>query len=118
MKATLQSASGYQGNNMNLPVKDVNAAVPFYERYLGFTLELRTSEPQQSAVLGRDGIQIGLVENGGDPTQDGCAFRVDSIEAAVEEFKSRGLDRISGIKVETHDGATFRVFYLVAPDGL
>src|SRR5690242_2624314 len=93
VKATFKSAWGYQGNNMNLPVKDLEAAIPFYEQVLGFRVESCSSEPHKSAVLARDGIQIGLAENGGDPTQDGCAFRVDSIEAAFAEFKSRGLEK-------------------------
>jgi catechol 2,3-dioxygenase-like lactoylglutathione lyase family enzyme len=36
MKATLQKAFGYQGDNMNLPVRDLAAALPFYETVLGF----------------------------------------------------------------------------------
>jgi hypothetical protein len=29
MKATLEKAWGYQGDNMNLPVRDLAAALPF-----------------------------------------------------------------------------------------
>jgi hypothetical protein len=36
MTGTLDGAFGYQGNNMNLPVKDLDAALPFYENVLGF----------------------------------------------------------------------------------
>ena len=132
MKATLKSAWGYQGDNMNLPVADVDAAAPFYVRVMGFTivdsaenppaagsnLDPKT-EPFKKVVLERDGIKIGLVENGGDPTQDGCAFRVDSVEAAWNEFKSNGLEKeISEFSKEEHGGESFKVFYIVAPDGL
>jgi catechol 2,3-dioxygenase-like lactoylglutathione lyase family enzyme len=118
MKATLQSASGYQGNELDLPVKDVEAAIPFYEQFLGFVVEGRDGGREHNAVLTRDGIRIGLAENGRDPEQDGCAFRVDSAEAAREEFKARGLQAVSEIKTEKQGDASFKVFYVVAPDGL
>ena len=76
MKATLEKAYGYQGDNMSLPVRDLAAALPFYQTVLGFRLLSQSDTPHRSAVLARDQIQIGLSENGGDPTQDGCAFHV------------------------------------------
>ncbi len=71
---------GYQGDNMHLPVRDLAAAVPFYESVLGFRVLSRSDTPHNSAVLARDEVQIGLAENGGDPTQDGCAFHVKDLE--------------------------------------
>src|SRR5437763_1572211 len=101
MSSKLLTAWGYQGDNMNLPVRDVDAAVTFYERVLGFQVESRSEEPHRSAVLERDAIRIGLSENGGDPEQDGCAFCVDDVEALLMEFKSNGLqNEISYISVE------------------
>jgi hypothetical protein len=35
-----------------------------------------SDSPQKSAVLARDQVEIGLAENGGDPTQAGCASDV------------------------------------------
>ena len=35
-KPTLEQAFGYQGDNMNLPVGNLAAALPFYESVLGF----------------------------------------------------------------------------------
>ena len=71
----LETAWGYQGNALALPVADVDKAVPFYERIMGFAVVSRTDAPHRSVVLSRNGIQIGMAENGGDPTQDGCAFQ-------------------------------------------
>src|SRR5438034_8567614 len=81
MKATLEKAWGYQGDTMNLPVRDLSAALAFYENVLGFRVLSRSDTPHNSAVLARDQIQIGLVENGGDPTQDGCAFHVKDLRS-------------------------------------
>jgi catechol 2,3-dioxygenase-like lactoylglutathione lyase family enzyme len=74
MKSTLDKAFGYQGDPMNLPVKNLDAALPFYEATLGFRLVSRATAPQRAAILARDQVQIGLAENGGDPTQDGARF--------------------------------------------
>ena len=114
-----KNAWGYQGDNMNLPVADLESAVPFYEKILGFRLASRNEVPHRSAVLERDGISIGLSENGGDPEQDGCAFEVDNVEAAYAEFKANGLEaNISEFKSEVNNGARWKVFYIVAPDRL
>jgi lactoylglutathione lyase len=118
MKAFFQRASGYQGDQMNLPVEDVDAAIPFYEKVMGFSVLSRDTVPHNSAILGRDDVQIGLVENGGDPTQDGSFFQVDNAELAFAELKSNGLDKEeANFSVEKHRN-TFKVFYVVAPDGL
>lgn len=117
--AELEKAWGYQGNNMNLPVRDVAAAVPFYEHTLGFTVVSRSDTPQRSAVLARDQVQIQLVENGGDPAQDGCAFWVKDVVALLTEFRARGLTKeLSALDTEHRDGASWKVFFVVAPDGL
>ena len=119
MTATLENAFGYRGDAMNLPVKELEAAVPFYESVLGFRVLSRVDVPHRSAVLARDGIQIGLAENGGDPTQDGCAFHVTDLESLAAEFKANGLQKeLSNFSVERHGESAFRVFYVVAPDGL
>jgi lactoylglutathione lyase len=119
MRGALEKAWGYQGDNMNLPVQDLAAALPFYENVLGFRLLSRADRPSKSAVLARDQVQIGLAENGGDSTQDGCAFHVKGLESLFAEFKANGLQKeLSEFDVEQHDGVAWRVFYVVAPDGL
>ena len=119
MKGTLEKAYGYQGDNMNLPVPDLAAALPFYETVLGFRLLSRNDTPRKSAVLARDQVQIGLEENGGDPTQDGCAFHVKDLESLFAEFNANGLRKeLSEFNIEQHDEVAWKVFYVVAPDGL
>jgi lactoylglutathione lyase len=119
MGASLEKAFGYQGNNMNLPVKDLAEALPFYQSVLGFRVMSRSDTPCGSAVLARDEVQIGLAENGGDSTQDGCAFHVKDVEALFAEFKANGLQKeLSQFDLEQHGDASWKVFYVVAPDGL
>jgi catechol 2,3-dioxygenase-like lactoylglutathione lyase family enzyme len=119
MAAQFKTAWGYQGNNMALPVPDLEAAIPFYETVMGFRVLSRTESPHKAAMLARDNIQIGLAENGGDSTQDGCAFEVDNAESAFAELKANGLKKDDpAFGVEDHGGTSFKVFYVVAPDGL
>jgi catechol 2,3-dioxygenase-like lactoylglutathione lyase family enzyme len=119
MKASLEKVFGYQGDNMNLPVPDLAAALPFYRSVLGFHVLSESDTPPKSAVLGRDQVQMRLAENGGDPTQDGCAFHVTGLDALFQEFQANGLNKeISSFDTEQHGGAAFKVFYVVAPDGL
>ena len=119
MGAHLKTAWGYQKNAMALPVADVDAAIPFYTNVMGFRVVSKSESPYRSAVLGRDEIQIGLAENGGDSSQDGCAFEVDDVEAAFREFKANGLEKDEpSFGTEEHGGTSWKVFYVVAPDGL
>jgi catechol 2,3-dioxygenase-like lactoylglutathione lyase family enzyme len=119
MNPILEKARGYQGDHMHLPVRDLAAALPFYETVLGFRVLSRCDSPHNSAVLARDQVQIGLSENGGDPTQDGCAFHVTGLAALFAEFKANGLQKeLSQFDIEQHGGVAWKVFYVVAPDGL
>ncbi len=119
MNAVFKSAHPYAGDTMNLPVESVDAAIPFYQTVMGFRVISRNNSPQKSAVLGRDGIQIGLAENGGDPTQEGCFFEVDNAETAFSELKASGLKKEeAGFRVDKHGDTSYKVFFVVAPDGL
>ena len=119
MSGTLQRAFGYQGDNMDLPVRDVEAAIPFYENVLGFQVVSRSQEPHRSAILARDDVKMRLAENGRDPSQDGCAFHVRNIDDLFDEFGRRGLaKKRSDFSTEQRDGSPWRVFFVVAPDGL
>lgn len=119
MKALFKTAVPYVKDAMNLPVRDLEAAVPFYETVMGFRLISRTDTPHRSAILGRDSIQIGLAENGGDPSQEGCFFEVDSAEAAFAELKSNGLQKEdAGFRIDRYGNTSYKVFFVVAPDGL
>jgi len=116
-KAIFKRAVPYKNDALNLPVADVDAAVPFYENTFGFRELSRHNEPHKRAVLARDEIQIGLAENGGDPTQEGCFFEVDDVDAAFAEIRSKKAD-VSEADLQKINGETFRAFFVVAPDGL
>jgi catechol 2,3-dioxygenase-like lactoylglutathione lyase family enzyme len=119
MSAALEKAFGYKGDNMNLPVADVASALPFYETMLGFRVQARSDTPTKSVVLARDRIQIRLAENGGDPAQDGCAFHVTGIDDLFAEFNRNGLGKaLSAFSTEQRNGKAWKVFFVVAPDGL
>ena len=117
MQALFKRAAGYQGDAMNLPVHNVDDAVPFYEQRLGFRVVERRATPIKAVILERDGVRIGLAENGGDPTQDGSFFEVASIDAAFEDLEGRGLV-LSAPKMQRSEHGAYRAFFVVAPDGL
>jgi lactoylglutathione lyase len=119
MKTLFKSAAPYADDAMNLPVQDVDKAIPYYEKVFGFRVVSREDAPHKSAILARDGIQIGLAENGGDPTQEGCFFEVDDVETAFAELKSNGLEKEeAGFRIDKYGDTSWKVFFVVAPDGL
>jgi len=119
MKAVFKAAAPYADDAMNLPVEDVDSAIPYYEKTFGFRVVSRQDAPHKSVVLARDNIQIGLAENGGDPTQEGCFFEVDNAEAAFGELKRNGLAKEEAdFRIDRYGDTSYRVFFVVAPDGL
>lgn len=119
MKAVFKAAWPYQKDEMNLPVENVDQAIPFYETVMGFRVISRADTPHKSAVLSRDDIRIGLAENGGDPTQDGCFFEVDNVEAAFAELKANGWEnKDPNFRVDQYGETKYKVFFVIAPDGL
>ena len=119
VKAIFKTASPYQKDAMNLPVESVEAAIPFYETVMGFRVTSQQNSPIHSAILARDNIQIGLAENGGDPSQEGCFFEVDNAETAFAELKANGLDREDpGFRIDQYGDVKYKVFFVIAPDGL
>lgn len=86
---------------------------------MGFTLDAREESPIKKAILAKGDIRIGLAENGGDPSQEGCFFEVDDVEVAFAELKSNGLkQKEAGFRVDQHGDTAYKVFFVVAPDGL
>ncbi|MBL8206416.1 MAG: VOC family protein [Blastocatellia bacterium] len=119
MKAIFKNAWPYQQDALNLPVASVETGLPFYETVMGFQVVSRFDAPHTSAVLARDDIQIGLAENGGDPSQEGAFFEVDNVEAAFAELKANGLKKeAADFRLDQHGDTTWKVFFVVAPDGL
>jgi catechol 2,3-dioxygenase-like lactoylglutathione lyase family enzyme len=116
-KAVYKRAAPYADDALNLPVADVDAAIPFYESTFGFRVVSKTDSPHKSVVLARDAIRIGLAENGGDPTQEGCFFEVDNAAAAFEEIKGK-VPADSDFRIDKFGDTSYRVFFVVAPDGL
>ena len=117
MHATLEKVFGYQGNNLNLPVKDVSESLPFYTKIFGFREVSRNDSPHRSVLLARNQVRLGLAENGGDPSQEGCFFEVDDVESALAEIKLTKLN-VSEPDMQSINGQTFKAFFVVAPDGL
>ena len=116
-KSIFKRAVPYADDAMNLPVRDVDAAIPYYEKTFGFRVVSRHEAPPKSVVLARDEIQIGLAENGGDPTQEGCYFEVDYVKAAFAEIKEK-QPADGDLKIDKHGDSASKVFFVIAPDGL
>ena len=111
------SASPYQDDVLSLPVHDLSASIPFYEKFMKFQVIRRETKPYQLAILSRDEVKIGLAENGGDPEQEGVYFTVNSVKQAFDFFSSNGLENLDDSSLSTsinEDG----MFFIVAPDRL
>jgi catechol 2,3-dioxygenase-like lactoylglutathione lyase family enzyme len=116
-KTIFKRAAPYANDALNLPVRSVDAAIPFYEYKLGFRLVSREDRPMKRALLERDGVQIGLAENGGDFSQEGCFFEVNDVSAAFEEINGASPTD-EDLQVQEFGRLPFLCFSVVAPDGL
>lgn len=119
MTANYQRAAPYADDALNLPVDDVDSAIGFYESVIGFSLISRKDTTVKTVKLGRDQVEIGICENGGDPSQEGCFFEVDDVEAAFTELQNNGLGaKEANFRIDKHGDTSYKVFFVVAPDGL
>lgn len=118
MKSTFLRVAPYAEDALNLPVENVEAALPFYQNVMGFNLVSQDPAKANLAILGRDAIQIGLAENGGDPSQEGAFIEVDNAETAYAELKANGLPTEANFRLDQHGETKYKVFFVVAPDGL
>ena len=99
----IKNAWPYQKDKMNLPVANVETAISFYEKIMGFKLIHDRKPPYPSAILERDEVQFGLSQNGGDPTQDGCFFEVDKEESELlRNSKLMGWKKKSPVSICKH----------------
>jgi catechol 2,3-dioxygenase-like lactoylglutathione lyase family enzyme len=114
---TFKSASPYQNDVLALPVTDLQMTSDWYCRHFGMTEVERHDKPVPTVILERDGTRIGFAINGGDAAQDGAAILVTNIEQLKTQLESSGVN-ISNWRVDERNGRKYRVFFVVAPDGL
>ncbi len=119
MQATLEKAFGYQGDNMNLPVPDLAAAIPFYETVLGFQVSSRSDAPHKSAGTdARPGSDRARGKRRRSLAERVCLPR-EGPGVVVRGVHCHGLHKEhSNFDVERRDGVAWNVFYVIAPDGL
>ena len=108
----------YQKDALSLPVANIDESSLYYVKFFGFIIKERNSTPVKSIILERDSIQMSLAENGGDSTQDGCFFEVDSIEGMASELKESGLVFEPSYRIDKYGETSYKVFFVVATDGL
>ena len=111
------NAGPFQEDVRALPVANADTAAQWYAEAFGLAEVRRTNVPHKTVIMQRDGVEIGFAENGGDSTQDGAAIRVSDIDRARAEFEANGLE-IGDERIDERDGIKYRVFFVVAPDGL
>jgi len=114
---SFQSASPYKDDVLALPVTDLDAASDWYCKHFGMTEIERRDVPNPAVILERDNVRIGFAINGGDPSQEGAAIRVNDINGIKGQLESNGMD-VANTRVDERDGEKFNVFFVVAPDGL
>ena len=105
-------------NVLQLPVPHLDDAIHYYEENLGFVLKEKKEGAPVAAILRRDAVEIGLIENGGDPWQHSCYFQVSDLYALYEEFKAKPALDLSGIKDIKDEHGQYRAFFIRDADGL
>ena len=111
------SASGYQDDELALPVEELDQASTWYCQHFGMTEIERRNESLPTVILERDGVRLGFTVSGEDAAQDGAAIRVVNIEGIRNDVAERGVS-IGDFRIDERDGEKLRVFFVVAPDGL
>src|SRR5262249_33282828 len=109
--AKLESVSPVSNEDMRaLPVKDLGPAVAYYEAVMGF---ITIGREPTTAVLKRDGAEIGLVVKSEHQPEDAgsLAFKVDDLDALHRELAERGGNP-GEFDIEDWGGKQFRTFFM------
>ena len=93
-----------------VPVRDINPAIDFYRKVLGFSL---ITKGRTSAVLKRDDVQIGLIAKADhEPARAGSFyFDVADVETLRRELQAKG-GTPGAVKIQEYEGKNYRVFFL------
>lgn len=110
------AAFPYADDILGLPVTDLDSAAQHYASAFGLVEVERRDDPP-TVIMERDGVRIGFAVNGRDPSQEGAAILVSDIERAKAELDANGVST-GNHRIDERDGKKFKVFFVVAPDGL
>lgn len=114
--------TGFPGGKLNhvnpiLNVSDLRASIDFYTRIVGFELYHTFGDPADFAIVGRDGEQVYLCEQGQGSVGTWLALFVADQEALHERLQANEVtmlmpyDGAGGeFRVEDPDGHVLRVF--------
>ena len=117
MAKLYEAAYPFAEDVLALPVKDIDEAARWYGEKFGLAEVERRGDPVPSVIMGRDGVRIGFAVNGGDAGNDGAAILVTDAQRARDELAAKGVET-GNWRVDERDGKKYRVFFVVAPDGL
>lgn len=112
-----EAAYPFAKDVLALPVEDIDRAAEWYGPRFGLVEVERSATPVPTVIMERDGVRIGFAVNGGDASNDGAAILVTDIHRARRELEAGGV-KIANSRVDERDGKKYRVFFVVAPDGL
>ncbi len=99
-----------------LPVGNVDRAVAYYTRVLGFEA---VAVAANAATVRRDAAQIGVVlDSQHDPAKAGsCYFEVSDVDALRDELAAKGA-KPGAIEIQQHDGKSYRIFFVRECDSM
>jgi lactoylglutathione lyase len=107
----LKAVAPISGEDINaLPVKELDAAITFFEKTLGFARAQRTDN---TVVLIRDHVRIELIHDPNhEPGKAGSlAFAVDDLQAMHDELSAKGANP-GKFGIDRWDGRQYRTFFL------
>ncbi|MDA1193239.1 MAG: VOC family protein [Candidatus Poribacteria bacterium] len=102
---------------LDMPVADLDKAIAWYDKMMGFTVKERKESPVPTVILKRDKVEIGLALNGEDPEQASCYFNVSSTDAAYADMEAKGL-KPGNRRIDDHGGKKYDVFFIRDEDGI
>jgi len=100
----------------NIGVRDVPASIEFYRRALGFEVAVTMGEPPTFAMIGADGVGLGLGQSDHPAVTDFvCSyFNVDEVEALHQRCVAAGATIIAPLTRQPWGNYDF---VIADPDG-
>ena len=72
-------------------VTDLPKAIDYYQKTLGFEVEMQTSSPMPYAIMGRSDVSVHLMVDDSRRGKGAMYATTDDVDALYEELKAKGV---------------------------
>lgn len=90
---------------------DVDVAIEFYEKKMGFTTRYKEGSPTTMAIIQRGAVEILLIQNADKNLAENTSFRINvgGVEQLYAEYRASGVEKMNTLDIKPWGTKEFSV---------